>query len=157
LKNCDRENLRIEHESTCKESESLRNLILNRPNPIDQENMIKDLEDQLQAKESIMQAHTNTLLTQISTLQEKLNLAIEQNKQLSVQMHTINKLKQIKRDLKQVINEQELKIEDLKNCSARQDRILTSLQIQLRDLSYDNEKMLKRFKNPLSWFRNPGK
>ena len=157
LKNCDRENLRIEHESTCKESESLRNLILNRPNPIDQENMIKDLEDQLQAKESIMQAHANTLLTQINTLQEKLNLAIEQNKQLSVEMHTINKLKQTKKDLKQVINEQELKIEDLKNCSARQDRILTSLQIQLRDLSYDNEKMLKRFKNPLSWFRNPGK
>ncbi|NCU77226.1 MAG: hypothetical protein EBV59_09865 [Synechococcaceae bacterium WB7_1C_051] len=164
LQNCDRENLRIEYESTCKESESLRDLILNRPNPIDQENMIKNLEDQLQAKESIMQAHTNTLLTQINTLQaqintlqEKLNLAIEQNKQLSVEMHTINKLKQTKKDLKQVINEQELKIEDLKNRSAQQDRILTSLQIQLRDLSYDSEKMIKRFKNPLSWFKISGK
>ena len=127
----------------------MRDLILNRPNPIDQENMIKNLEDQLLIKESMMQA-------QINTLQEKLNLAIEQNKQLSVETHTINKLKQTKKELKQVINEQELKIEDLKNCSAQQDRILTSLQIQLRDLSCDNEKMLKRFKNPLNWLKNPG-
>ena len=149
LQNCDRENLRIEYESTCKESESMRDLILNRPNPIDQENMIKNLEDQLLTKESMMQA-------QINTLQEKLNLAIEQNKQLSVETHTINKLKQTKKELKQVINEQELKIEDLKNCSAQQDRILTSLQIQLRDLSCDSEKMLKRFKNPLNWLRKPG-
>ena len=111
--------------------------------------MIKNLEDQLLAKESMMQA-------QINTLQEKLNLAIEQNKQLSVETHTINKLKQTKKELKQVINEQELKIEDLKNCSAQQDRILTSLQIQLRDLSCDSEKMLKRFKNPLNWLRSPG-
>ena len=171
LQNCDRENLRIEYESICKESESLRDLILNRPNPIDQENMIKTLEDQLKAKESMVQA-------EINTLQEKLDLSIERNESLSIFLHlerneleetkkeiqdknkelkgdlnTINKLKQTKNDLKRVINEQDFRIEDLIKYGAQQQRNIESLQIQLRDLKILQKMAIKKLKNPLNWLK----
>ena len=171
LQNCDRENLRIEYESICKESESLRDLILNRPNPIDQENMIKNLEDQLKAKESMVQA-------EINTLHEKLDLSIERNESLSIFLHlerneleetkkeiqdknkelkgdlnTINKLKQTKNDLKRVINEQDFRIEDLIKYGAQQQRNIESLQIQLRDLKILQKMAIKKLKNPLNWLK----
>ena len=140
LQNCDRRNLTIEYESTCKESEILRDHILNGPNQIKQQNMIISLREQLQAQESMMKA-------QIDVLQEK-------NSKLNDEINKSTKLKQIKNAFQQLIKEQELRIEDLKTYSAQQERNASSLQIQLRDLSVQNEKALKKFRNPLGFLLN---
>ena len=147
LQNCDRRNLTIEYESTCKESEILRDHILNGPNQIKQQNMIISLREQLQAQESMMKAQESMMKAQIDVLQEK-------NSKLNDEINKSTKLKQIKNAFQQLIKEQELRIEDLKTYSAQQERNASSLQIQLRDLSVQNEKALKKFRNPLGFLLN---
>ena len=147
LQNCDRKNLRIEYETTCKESEILRDHIANRPNPNEQQNIITSLSEQLQIKTSELQRKN----VNMSTLDEKIKLL---NEQLNSEISKSSKLKQTKSDLKQLINEQELRIEDLKKYSAQQERNSASLQTQLLDLSIRQEKELKKFRNPLNFFLN---